>query len=98
MTPSKTTDGVNPLMKIALTSCVGIIIGLVSSWFAMGGESITQKDLEHYDKNYSTWAKDKDIITLKLERVVTQNEKLIKIVEDLKFNQKFITNELKRIK
>lgn len=89
--------------KVLLTAAIGIIVTLVGVWAAIGKGAITQKDLEHYDQNYSSYAKDKNIISEKLNRISKQMDEtvskkideMLKIVHRLDTQQSIIKDRLK---
>jgi len=93
----------NEIMKIVLTACISIIITGITTWFAFGQNVVSKDYLEHYDQNFSCWAKDKDLITDKLNRINEQNiealqliQNLKKTIDDLKYQQKIMVDDLKK--
>ena len=98
-----TTGKNGVLTKIVLTACISIICTMTITWFTFGQGVVNRTYLEHYDKNFSIWAKDKDVITEKLNNINRQNDEALSLIQilkidvsDIKFEQKVMADELKK--
>ena len=88
--PGKTND----VMKIALAACLGALITGATAWIAFGQGVVSKDYLERFDRDYSSWAKDKDVVTERMNRISENNVEALKLIKEVQEQQKAIQKQL----
>jgi hypothetical protein len=83
------------LIKMILTACISVIATGATTWFAFGQGIVDRTYLEHYDKNFSTWAKDKDVITERMNRISELNVEALTLIKEVQKQQTILKDDMK---